>query len=196
MINETETSLFKNYLQRFPGFSESAFDVALPYFKYKNLAKGDFLIQQGKTANKIAFILTGLFRTFYLKDGLEVTTCFCKENTLTTSYKSLITKLPSELSIQALENATVLIIQYTDLQELFQKHPFWQQAGRMVAEQEFVTAECYTRFLNDKTARERYLDILNNEPDLLQRAPLLHLASYLQITPETLSRIRKDISTS
>ena len=187
---------FKQLIMQFPHYSEDAYIIAAPYFKVQKLKKGEYFLEEGKVSKKIAFIVSGLFRTYYLKDGMEITTCFCKENSFTTSYKSLITKQPSDLSIQAIEDTELLVIQFDDLQKLYEKHLFWQQVGRLVAEKEFITIECYTRFLNDKTAKQRYLQVLENENDIIQRVPLIYLASYLQVAPETLSRIRKDISTS
>lgn len=186
----------KKYLQQFPHFTNAAYDLALPYLKKQRLAKGTLLIEEGKVCQQIAFIEKGLFRTFYLRDGLEITTCFCKENTITCSYKSVITKQPSDLSIQAIEDCELTIFNYTDLTTLYDKHPFWQIVGRMAAENEFLIIEDYTRFINDLSAQERYQRILKTDSSLLQRVPLVYLASYLQIKPETLSRIRKKLATS
>ena len=170
-----EISNFKDFISEFPFYSDAALEVALPYFKLKTLKKGVHFIEQGKICKQIAFIQSGIFRTYYLKDGLEITTCFCRENTLTTSYKSLITQQPSELSIQAIEETEILVINYEDLQILYGKHLFWQQVGRLVAEKEFITVENYTRFLNDQTAKQRYLHILTYENDILQRVEKLLL---------------------
>jgi CRP-like cAMP-binding protein len=187
--------LFKAFIQQFPNYSDADFDLAMLSFKALRLQKGDHFIEQDRVCKKIAFIETGLLRTYYLNDGLEVTTCFCRERTLASSFKSVITQTPSELAIQAIEESTLWVIQYHDLEILYNKSPFWQQVGRLVAQQEFVTVECYTRFLNDQTAKQRYLHILEHESDLLLRVPLIYMASYLQIAPETLSRIRKEIIT-
>lgn len=184
----------KKYLAHFPHFTPNAFEIALPYLQEQQVKAGDFLLQQGKICNRIAFIEKGLFRLFYLHDGKEITTCFCKENTLTCSYQSMLTQQPSEMAIQAIEDSKVISFSYQDLQKLYQVDLFWQQVGRIAAENEFITAECYTRFLNTLSAQERYLQILETDPELLQRVPLNYLATYLQITPETLSRIRKKIS--
>ena len=197
MIHQNKTvHNLKKYLQQFPHFTNSAYELALPYLKKQNLVKGEFLLEEGKICQQIAFIEKGLFRTFYLRDGLEITTCFCKENTITCSYKSLITQQPSDLSIQALENCELTVFNYTDLNTLYSKHPFWQSVGRMAAENEFLIMENYTRFINDLPAQNRYLQILEKDSSLLQRVPLVYLASYLQIKPETLSRIRKKLTTS
>jgi CRP-like cAMP-binding protein len=158
------------------------------------IKSGDFLLRQGKVSKNIAFIEKGLLRLYYLNDGKEVTNCFCRENTITTSYKSLITQKESDMSIQAIEDTKLIILSYDALQELFRKDLFWQQVGRLAAENEFIISESHNRFLKDLSATERYLQILNKDKELIQRVPLNYLASYLQIAPETLSRIRKKIS--
>lgn len=186
----------KKYLRQFPHYTEDAYLTATPYLQKKYLTKGEYLLEEGKLCRQIAFIEKGLFRTFYLRDGVEITTCFCKENTITCSYKSLITQQPSDLSIQALEDCELTVFSYSDLNALYDKHPFWQLVGRMAAENEFLIMENYTRFINDLPAQKRYQQILDTDPNLLQRVPLVYLASYLQIKPETLSRVRKKLTTS
>lgn len=184
---------FKNYISQFPHYKHGVFESILPYLSEEQIEPGSYFLQQGKTCKRIAFIEKGLMRLYYLNDGKEVTTCFCKENTITCSYKSLITKTPSELSIQAIEPCKLIVFTYDSLQKLYQKELFWQQVGRLAAENEFINMECHNRFLLDLSATERYKDVLENDAELLQRVPLNHLASYLQVAPETLSRIRKKI---
>ncbi len=185
---------FNNYLKQFPKYTPKVFEMVLPYLTEQTIELGDFFLPQGKICRSIAYIETGLLRLYYLNDGKEVTNCFCKENTITTSYSSLITNRESEIAIQAIEDSKLIILPYVALQELYEKDLFWQQLGRLAAESEFVTTECHHRFLRDQSATERYRQILENENDLLQRVPLNYIASYLQIAPETLSRIRKKIA--
>jgi len=185
---------FNKYLQQFPHYTPSAFENAFPFLSEKIVKSGDYLLQQGKTARNIAFIESGLLRQYYLNDGKQITSCFCRENSITTSYKSLITQQESDLAIEAIEESKLIILSYESLQKLFKKDLFWQQVGRLAAENEFIISESHSRFLKDLSATDRYLQILNNEKELLQRLPLNLLASYLQIAPETLSRIRNKIS--
>ena len=185
---------FNKYLQQFPQYSTRVFDQALPYLSTKKLNAGDYLLREGSISKSIAFIEEGLVRLYYLNDGKEVTNCFCKEGTITTSYRSLITESESDFAIQVIEPSRLIVFSYDSLQQLYQQDLFWQQLGRLAAENEFITAERHQRFLSDLTATDRYLQILEHESDLLQRVPLNYLASYLQIAPETLSRIRKRIS--
>jgi len=184
---------FNKYLQQFPHYTPSAYENAYPLLSEKTIEPGDFLLHQGKVSRNIAFIEKGLLRQYYLKEGIEVTNCFCRENTITTSYKSLITQQESDTAIQAVEESKLIILSYDSLQKLFNKDLFWQQVGRLAAENEFITSESHNRFLRDLSATDRYLHILNNDKELLQRVPLNHLATYLQVAPETLSRIRNKI---
>lgn len=183
----------RDYLKTFPHYTPELFEQVLPFLSEKEIKAGDYFLREGKVCTNIGIIERGLLRLYYLNDGKEITNCFCKENNLVTAYSSLITGQPSELAIQAIEDAKLIILPYHALQKLYDKNLFWQQVGRMASESEYITTECHTRFLRDLSATERYLQILEQEPDLLQRVPLNYLATYIQVTPETLSRIRKKI---
>lgn len=185
---------FNNYLKKFPHYTPKVFESVLPYLNVKIIEAGEFLLHQGKICRSIAYIEEGLLRLYYLNDGKEITYCFCKENEITTSYSSLITQKESEIAIEAVEYSKLIILSYDALQKLYEKDLFWQQVGRLAAEAEFIRTECHNRFLRDLSATERYMQVIENENDLLQRVPLNHIATYLQIAPETLSRIRKKIT--
>lgn len=185
---------FNKFLQQFPHYTPKVFEEILPYLKEKHLKTDEYFLQHGKICRNIAFIEKGFMRLFYLNDGKEITNCFCREQTLTTSYSSLITQTESDLAIQATEPTRLIMFSYESLQKMYEKDLFWQQLGRMAAENEYISTECHNRFLRDLSATERYNQIMKNEKDLLQRVPLKYLATYLQVSPETLSRIRKKIS--
>ena len=185
---------FNKYLERFPHYTHKVYENAYPFLSEKTLKSGDYLLHQGKTCKNIAFIKKGLLRQYYLNEGKEVTNCFCRENTLTTSYKSLIIQEKSDIAIQAIEESELIILSYDSLQKLFNKDLFWQQVGRLAAENEFITSESHSRFLRDLSATERYIHIMENDKELIRRVPLNHLASYLQVAPETLSRIRNKVT--
>lgn len=185
---------FKDFLSQFPHYTPQVFEHVKPYLTVRKLSLGDFFLREGSVCKSIGFIESGLVRLYYLNDGKEITNCFCKEHTLTTSYSSLITGQESDIAIQAVEETQLIILPYEALQLLYEQNLFWQQVGRLAAESEIITTECHSRFLRDLSATERYLQILENESELLQRVPLNYLATYLQVTPETLSRIRNKIT--
>lgn len=185
---------FNRFLKQFPHYTPKVYDTVLPYLSVLQLQAGDYFLRQGKICRNIAFIEEGFMRLYYLNDGKEITNCFCKENTITTSYSSLITRKESDIAIQAIEPSKLIVLSYDSLQKMYEQDLFWQQLGRLAAENEFITTEFRNRFLRDLSATDRYLQVLENEKELLQRVPLNYLATYLQIAPETLSRIRNKIS--
>ena len=189
-----EMESFNNYLKQFPHYTPSVIEAVRPYLSLQELKAGDYFLSHGNTCRHIAFIEKGLFRLFYLNDGKEVTNCFCKEETLMTSYSSLITQQASDMAIQALEDAQLIVLSYDALQKLYREDLFWQQVGRLAAENELITTECHHRFLSDLSATERYQQMQQEDPELLNRVPLNYLATYLQIAPETLSRIRNKLA--
>jgi CRP-like cAMP-binding protein len=192
----TGIAAFKEFISQFPHYTEGAFELAKPYLQEQTINKGEHILRQGSKCHDIHFVISGMFKVYYLRDGVSVTSCFCKEGRFTTSYRSLISSQPSELNIQATEPAETVRIAYEDLKKLYSQDLFWQQIGRLITEQEYLVTECYTRLINDTSAKQRYLNVLENEPDLLQRVSLADLASYLQVTPETISRIRRQLATS
>jgi CRP-like cAMP-binding protein len=185
---------FNKYLKHFPHYTSKVFEEILPFLSIKEIDEGAYFLRNGKICKEIGFVEEGLLRLYYLNDGKEITNCFCKENTITTSYSSLITHTESDIAIQAIEPTKLIVFSYNSLQKLYEKNLFWQQLGRLAAESEYITTECHNRFVRDLSATDRYKQILNEDAELLQRVPLNYLATYLQIAPETLSRIRKKIS--
>lgn len=182
---------FKTYLKRLEGYSEEAFSSALPAIHVRNVTKGGYFVKAGDTARQFGFIVSGLLRSFYLKDGDEITTCLCHEERFASSTASFITQTPSHISIRAIEESVVVTIAYADLQKLQRVHPFWTHFVRMTAEIEFLFLENYSLRYAHETAEEKYMRLLQEYPGIINRAPLQYIASFLGIKPETLSRIRK-----
>ena len=185
---------FKSFIKQLIPISDTEFEQTVIFFKEQTLQKGDFFVKQDKICRQIAFINKGTLRTFYMNDKAEETTsCFCTENRLTTSYKSFILQQPSHLSIQALEDTELLVIDYEHLQKLYSTSPIWQNVGRIIAEKEYIIMEQYASVLNNETAKEKYLRLFKEQPQVIQRVAVKHIASYLGITTRTLSRIRREI---
>lgn len=186
--------LFRKYLERFPHYSPSVFEKVRPLLSRRKIQAGEYWLPLDKVCRNIAFIEKGLVRLYYLNDGKEVTHCFCRENEITTSYSSLIAQQASEIAIQAIEDCELIELSYASLQQLYDTDLFWQQVGRLSAESEIIRTEGHHRFIRDLSATDRYLQVLEQDETLLQRVPLNYLATYLQVSPETLSRIRKKVS--
>ena len=185
---------FKIFIQKIVPITDDEFEKSFVKFKKITLEKGEFFIEQNKISKQIAFINDGTLRTYYINDkGEEITSCFCSENNLASSYKSFILQSPSNVAMVALEKTELLVISFKDLHELYKESANWQTIGRLVAENEFILMEQYASILNNETAKEKYLRLLNEQPEIIQKSPINYIASYLGVTRRTLSRIRKEI---
>lgn len=185
---------FFRFLNTITDFSENDFIQSQIFFKTVVLKKGDLWIQQNQVCKEIAFIKKGLLRSYYIdQKGSEVTSCFCVSGSMASSFKSFIAQQASDLALQALEKTELITISYNDLQYLYKTIPKWQEVSRILMEQEYLSLWRYAYSLNRENAMEKYLRLLNEQPEVLRKAPVQDIASYLGVSRETLSRIRKKV---
>ncbi|GAB3540993.1 Crp/Fnr family transcriptional regulator [Spirosoma fluminis] len=164
------------------------FDNVLTEYK---LNKGELLLHPGQVCRHIFFLQTGLLRSFHSRDGDEWNVAFTAENSFVTDLKSLRAGHPSELTVQALEPSLVLGITKTDLIRLYQASHQIEAFGRKLLETLLEEQEEYATWFKLYSAKERYDLFAQKHPSLTQRVSLSHLASFLGIRRETLSRIRR-----
>jgi CRP-like cAMP-binding protein len=194
MEREFAITAFRKYLEKFITIKNEEFAAAEKYFKIQLLKKGEKFIAEGSVGRYMGFIAEGFMRSYLIHDNREITTCLCNENNIASSSASLFSQMPSNTTIEAVDKSTLLIISQADLLELYKKFPFWSEVGRILAEKEFMHLDCRIHCYGIKDAENKYIELIKDQPWLLQRAPLRYIASYLDIAPETLSRIRKKIS--
>jgi len=180
-------------LKQFATISEQARIVLAEVITKREFPKGTLLLEQGKTCKHLNFLESGFARAFYFHDGKEITTWFAFEDDIVVSMYSFTTQKPSLENIEIVETSVLHCISYDHLQQLYQKYPEFNLIGRLLIEKYFIELEERISSLQMQSAKERYQGILNNQPKLLQRASLGHIASYLGISQETLSRIRANI---
>jgi CRP-like cAMP-binding protein len=158
--------------------------------KYK---KGDFLLRQNEICGKSYLVIDGIARKYYLNDGKEITTELYFENDLAISFDSYALQQPSKEFIEALTDITVSITHYTAFQEAKAKYPKLLVLDLMITEYYAMWVENRLFEFHTMSATERYVDILEKSPHIVQTVPLTIIASYLGISLETLSRIRAKI---
>jgi len=156
--------------------------------------KGAYFLRAGEIPQRIGFNVSGLLRLFYIDpNGKEIIKHFCVENTLAISYSAFLLREASKLYIQALEDTKLLVIDHAGYRELLDSHVCWQIAARKLAELLYILKEKKESELLLNSAQERYLQFLEDYPNIEQRLNQYHIASYLAITPESLSRIRSNL---
>ncbi len=194
-LKEYYSDLIKLCLALAP-LSDEEKEEMVTIFKPVRIKRYDHYLKEGQVESRIAYIAKGIFRFYNLKDGDEITSDFLFENSFMTSYNSFITQQPSKLSIQALEDADILFIDYNTIHKKYNESHNFERIGRLLAEKTFIVSSLHLlSFLND-SAEERYSNLIKKDPRLVQHIPLHYIASYLGISAETLSRIRKKLSIS
>ncbi|MEI9943526.1 MAG: Crp/Fnr family transcriptional regulator [Chitinophagaceae bacterium] len=159
-------------------------------FEQVVFSKNEFLLTEGKICRHLYFLQQGALRGFYNLEGKEITHWFGFENDFVTSFHSFITQEPAVENIQLLEGSVLWAISKETLDKLFDKHHEIERLVRIAYEKYYIRLE--ERYVNAqfKTAAELYENLLQQTPHILERVPLGHIASYLGISQETLSRIR------
>jgi CRP-like cAMP-binding protein len=158
----------------------------------KNVKKGEYFIRAGEVPRKMAFVISGLFRYVYINDeGKEFTKSFIPKNRFISAYSSMISDQPAYFFIEALEDSEILEFDYSKWLELRKSHICWDRLLLKAIEKGFTIKEKRERELLLLDAESRYRIFLEEFPDLEGRVKQHLIASYLGITPERLSRIRK-----
>lgn len=158
-----------------------------------NVKKGELCIGYKESSNKLFFIEKGFLRAYHYEDGKEITDWFAQEDEFATCFHSFIYNKPSLEFIEAGEDCELYLIEYSELQKIYKTFPETERIGRVITERYYVKLEQRLQNLKLMNAKGRYRHLLQNNPELLRRAPLGHIASYLGITQETLSRIRAEM---
>ena len=163
-------------------------------FRKKELKKGSFFLAEGQVCKQVGFIVKGLIRYYINHDGEEKTYAFAQENDFVCNYESFLPQTPSTKIIQALEDCEMLLISFSDLQIFYKSIAQGERFGRLVIAQVFIQLlQDLSSFYTD-TPEYRYEKFIKENPDLHQRISQYHIASYVGVKPQSLSRIRKRIS--
>ncbi|SIS47606.1 cAMP-binding domain of CRP or a regulatory subunit of cAMP-dependent protein kinases [Zobellia uliginosa] len=183
------------YLKSFKLFSDEEINEFLRLSRTRRLKKGDYYITQNEICDSLSFVKNGIFRSFYYsnKDD-EITYCFTFPNNLLMAYSSFISESKSEENIQSLTDAEIISISKEDLEPLTESNRNWLSFLKIIAEKEYVELEKWIFNHQKDKAQQRYLDLINKQPEYIQEIPLHYIASYLGITQRHLSRIRANIS--
>lgn len=191
---EAARTQLRSFTQRIVQVDDAVMDRLMAALVPATLAKGAVLLQDGEVCEQVWFIGQGLVRAYFLKDGQEVTQQFFFEGSYTTDYESFLTQRPTRLHLQALEPTLLLALHREAMQRLYAADPGAERMGRRIAEEIFLAVSRRNRSFLLDSAEQRYLDLLRERPKVMQRVPQRHIASYLGVKPESLSRIRARVA--
>lgn len=154
------------------------------------LKKGEQFLKEGEVCTQIGYVHKGIIRQFYYKNNKELTEFFAYENKLFISLESCFRKRPSHLIIEALEYTIIYGIPYDALIQLTEEDKDIASLYRYILESSLILSQRKTDSFRYETAKERYTRLMKEDPEIIKRAPLSQIASFLLMTPETLSRVR------
>lgn len=185
-------SELKHFLMQYAPLSADDLEILIPKFKSKLIKKNNFLLKEGEVCKDLVFVEKGCLRLYYIHDDMEVSVWFALNNNSAIEIHSFISQTPSNYFLQAIEDTSILYLPKTEIDRLYTTYPIMQELMRRYWED--VILNLLQRFtaLEKDSAEKRYLDLLN-KPELLQTIPQKYLASFIGVTPTSLSRIKKHL---
>ncbi|MGB1003230.1 MAG: Crp/Fnr family transcriptional regulator [Salibacteraceae bacterium] len=189
---------FRKYLEKFGNVSNQDWDFFSSKLVCSEIPKKTIFLRLGEIENSISFIEKGGVRLFIPKEFEEndVTFGFSFSGELISAYDSFLTRSPSLYQLETLQDTVIWSIRYSDLQEVYDQTKIGDRLGRITAERLFLIKSNREQSLLNETPDERYLNLLKNRPELITQIPLKYIASYIGVTPQALSRVRKRNSES
>jgi CRP/FNR family transcriptional regulator, anaerobic regulatory protein len=182
---------FTNYLNTVSTLSHETkkdLDNCVKTFEF---SKNHVILKQGQVCNYLYYVDEGLLRLYYFQEGKDISDYFALENNLIGGIDSFFSRKPSDKIIETLEASKILAISFDDLENLFAKHHDLERVGRLLSVGAFLTMQDRLFAIQFRTAVQRYKDLIEHSPSIIQRVSLGHIASFLGITQVTLSRIRR-----
>jgi CRP-like cAMP-binding protein len=189
-FSKIQLEQFTKHLAGLGPVPETDIDKLLPFLHYKKCSKGKFILKEGQVCRNFYFILNGLVRGYSVHNTKEVNVEFFFENYIASDFLSLRNETPSRQFLIAMEPCEMLYAAKADYLQVFQESVPLTTVGLRLFQNMFFEEEAYSTMFKALSPEERYHFVLTNRPYLIQRIPLKHLANYLGMSRETLSRIR------
>lgn len=187
---------FRKYIETIANVNEKDWLVFSSRLKKREFSKKSTFLSNGQIENYISFIEKGEVRLFIPKEDEEkdITFGFSFQGEFVSAYDSFLTQTPSQYQLETLVKTTLWSISYNDLQEVYKTTKIGNTIGRFISEKLFLIKSNREQSLLNETPEQLYLNLFKNRPNVIKLIPLKYIASYIGVTPQALSRIRKRIS--
>ena len=189
----TKRDVARELARKYSTMTHDELDILESVLIPRKYAKGDMVLSEGEICTSIIYIDKGLLRQFYLKNGKEVTEYLAVEGCIMMSIESLFKEVPSLQQIEAIEPTIVYELPKKKLEEVALHNVNIQILYRKILEESLILSQVHADLVRFESAENRYRRMCKLSPQIALRAPLLFIASYLQMTPETLSRVRSTV---
>ena len=189
-VSITSRDVARELARRYSTMTHEELDLLESILVPMKYAKNEMILREGETCTNIYWVVKGLVRQFYYKNGKELTEYMATENSIVMCIESLFLEQPTHLQIKAIEPSVLIAIPKVDLEAVAMKSVNIQILYRKILEESLILSQIHADMLRFESAQDRYQKLIKRQPQLVLRAPLVYIASYLQMTPETLSRVR------
>jgi CRP-like cAMP-binding protein len=186
----TSRDVARELARRYSTMTHEELDLLESILVPMKYGKNEMILREGETCTNIYWVVKGLVRQFYFKNGKEVTEYMATESSIVMCIESLFLEQPTHLQIKAIEPSVLIALPKVDLEAVAMKSVNIQILYRKILEESLILSQIHADMLRFESAQDRYQKLIKRQPQLVLRAPLVYIASYLQMTPETLSRVR------
>ena len=190
IVSANKRDIARELARRYSTMTHDELDILESIIVPQKYAKGEMILKEGEICRQFLYIDKGLVRQFYFKHGKEVTEHLGQEHSIVMCIESLFKEEPTKLQVEALEATTVYALPKADLERVAMHNVNIQILYRKILEESLIISQIHADLVRFETAQDRYKKLCKLCPQVVLRAPLVYIASYLQMTPETLSRVR------
>lgn len=188
------TKSLQKHIREYVDISDEKLEKYCDAFTLQEVKKKEILLEEGSICDFEGFVVKGCFKVFHTdRNAAEQILYFAVENWWISDIDSFVNRIPSKLTIQALENSEILLISKKDKEELYQEIPEVERLMRLKFQSSIIALQ--RRIIDNlsKSSEERYIEFLKKYPQTVHRLTNIQIAAYLGVTPESLSRLRKKI---
>ncbi len=187
---ESTRDIARELARKYSTMTHDELDILESILVRKTYHKGEIILAEGDICREFLYIHKGMLRQFYFKKDKQLTEHIGVEGNMVMCIESLFKEEPTHLQIEALENTIVFALPKKNLEEVALHNVNIQILYRKILEESLIQSQIHADLVRFESAYDRYKKLCHLQPQIIMRAPLLHIASYLQMTPETLSRVR------
>ena len=189
-LSLTTRDVARELARRYSTMTHEELDMLESILVPMKFQKNEMILAEGQICTNIYWVAKGLIRQFYYKNGKELTEYMAAENHICMCIESLFKEEPTRLQMMAIEPTILFALPKDALEQASIKSVNIQMLYRKILEESLILSQVHADMLRFETAQDRYVKLVKSQPQLVRRAPLVFIASYLQMTPETLSRVR------